>query len=72
MFWAGIIGDELIGLFRVPEGVKLTSKSYINFLDDHLSQWLDDLPPLRRSQMIFMHEMLHRIQQRLLQHTLHR
>ncbi|MEM9078998.1 MAG: transposase [Bacteroidota bacterium] len=56
MFWAGIIGDELVGPFRVPEGVKLTSKSYINFLDDHLSQWLDDLPLLRRSKMIFMHD----------------
>jgi len=56
MFWAGIIGDELVGPFRVPEGVKLTSKSYISFLDDHLLQWLDDLPLLRRSQIIFMHD----------------
>ena len=51
-----LIGNELVGPFRVPEGVKLTSKSYINFLDDHLSQWLDDLPLLRRSKMIFMHD----------------
>ena len=47
MFWAGIIGNELVGPCRVPEGVKLNSRSYINFLDDYLSQWLDDLPLLQ-------------------------
>ena len=26
------------------------------FLNNHLTQWLDDLPLLRRSQMIFMHD----------------
>ncbi|XP_076044757.1 uncharacterized protein LOC143027362 [Oratosquilla oratoria] len=54
-FWAGIIGDTLVGPFRVPEGVKLTSQAYISFLDEHLSPWLYDLPLLRRRQLIFMH-----------------
>ena len=31
MFWAGIIGNTLIGPVRVPEGVKLTSQAYISF-----------------------------------------
>ena len=29
MFWSGIVGDKLIGPFKVPERVKITSKKYI-------------------------------------------
>ena len=25
MFWAGIIGNELVGLFKVPDGVKMNA-----------------------------------------------
>ena len=32
MIWAGIVGDELFGLVRVPEGVKLTSRTHCQFL----------------------------------------
>ena len=31
MLWAGIIGNELVGPFRVPDGVKLTAAAYIDF-----------------------------------------
>ena len=31
MIWGGIIGDALVGPFRVPEGVKLTSITYCEF-----------------------------------------
>ena len=55
MFWAGIIGDELFGPFRVPEGVKLTSKSHTAFLNEHLTTWLDDLPLAQLLNLIFMH-----------------
>ena len=50
------MGDTLLGPFRVPEGVKLTSQAYIQFLDEHLSPWLYNLPLLRRRQLIFMHD----------------
>ena len=56
MFWAGNIGEELVGPFRVPEGVKLPSNAYTAFLDDHLSPWLEDLPLSRRFQTVFMHD----------------
>lgn len=56
MFWAGIVGDELLGPFRVPDSVKLTSQTYIQFLEEHLSPWLDDLPLLRRRRLTFMHD----------------
>lgn len=39
MFWAGIIGKELVGPFRVPEGVKMTSEKYVEFLTDHFLPW---------------------------------
>ena len=32
MLWAGIVKDELVGPFRVQEGVKLTSHTYCQFL----------------------------------------
>ena len=45
MFWAGIIGDELVKPFRVAEGVKLTSQLYTAFLNEHFfTLWLYDFP----------------------------
>ena len=32
MFWAAIAGDTLVGLFRVPEKVKLTFQAYTQYL----------------------------------------
>ena len=56
MFWVGIIGDNLCGPFRVPEGVKLTSNAYTAFLNENLLPWLDDPPLSRRFNIIFMHD----------------
>ena len=36
MFWAAIIGNELVGPFRVADGVKMTAKLYIDFIKEHL------------------------------------
>ena len=44
MLWAGIVGDELVGPFRVKEGVKLTSQTYCQFLKSFLEPWLEDVP----------------------------
>ena len=52
MFWAGIIGDVLIGPVKVQEGVKLDSKRYCEFIDSALSDWLDDLPLEQRRKII--------------------
>lgn len=35
MIWDEILGSEMVGPFRVPEGVKVTSKRYVEFLTDH-------------------------------------
>ena len=39
MFWAGIVNDELIGPFRVEDGVKINSENYCEFLNDHFLPW---------------------------------
>ena len=31
MFWVGIISNELVGLWKVNSGVKMTSSAYIKF-----------------------------------------
>ena len=35
MFWAGIIGNELVGPWTVPDGEKITSVAYVAFLEEH-------------------------------------
>ena len=32
MFWEGITGSELVGPFRVPDGVKINLVTYVEFL----------------------------------------
>lgn len=56
MFWSGIIGEDLLGPFKVPEGLKITSKTYTEFLKDNLEPWLDDLPLSRWRKLIFMQD----------------
>ena len=33
MFWGAIVDDEVIGPFRVPEGVKMNADNYISFFN---------------------------------------
>ena len=56
MIWSGINGDELVGLFRVPVGLKLTSVTYWQFLNNALKPWLDDVPLSKPKKIIFMHD----------------
>ena len=56
MIWACIIGDELVGPFRVPDGLKLTAATYCEFLKTALKPWSDDLPLSRLKTIVFMHE----------------
>ena len=56
MFWAGIVGDNLIGPFRVPEGVKLDSQSYVKFLSDNFFAWYKSQSRSFKMKCIFMHD----------------
>ena len=39
MFWAGIVGNELVGPFRVEDGVKMTAIVHIDFLKKNFVPW---------------------------------
>lgn len=56
MFWGGLVGSEVIGPFRVPDGVKMNAASYIDFLKAHLLPWLKMKKPAIRKKLVFMHD----------------
>lgn len=56
MMWAGIIGDELVGPVRVPQGVKLTSATYCQFLKNVLDPWLEEIPLSQLKKIVYMHD----------------
>ena len=51
MFWAWIIGNELVGPFRVPDGVKMNTLTYRNFLQDNFILWYRSKRPAFRKKM---------------------
>jgi hypothetical protein len=55
MIWGGIIGNAIISPFRVPEGLKLSSATYCQFLKNSLEPWLDNLLLATLKKIIFMH-----------------
>ena len=56
MFWAGVMGRELLGPFRCPDGVKMTSEKYVEFLTAHFLPWYRKKNRIFRSKIIFMHD----------------
>jgi transposase len=56
MFWAGIVGKELVGPFRVPDGVKLTSATYTDFLQQNVVPWYKKKKVTFKRKLVFMHD----------------
>lgn len=56
MIWAGIVKDELVGPFRIPDGLKMTAKTYCEFLDTNFYPWLEEIPLARRRRLVFMQD----------------
>ena len=56
MMRAGILGNKLVGPFRVPEGVNITSANYISFLEINLVSWLKRQPAALKKKIVFMHD----------------
>ena len=56
MIWAGIIGNEVIGPFKVEEGVKLNTVNYCAFLAKNFKPWLQMQNNYRRQKLIFMQD----------------
>jgi len=72
MILAGIIGDELVGPIRVPEGVKIPFTAYCQLLESALLPWLENVPLLKRCKLIFQQDNAHPIQQRQQKYSCHR
>ena len=56
MLWAGIIGDKVLGPWRIPEGTKITSNVYINFLKKNFEPWLKRQLINRKKKITFMQD----------------
>ena len=56
IFWAAIIGNKLVGPFKVADGVKMTTKVYIDFLKEHLISWQKKKKLAFSKNMVFMHD----------------
>ena len=56
MFWAGIVYNQIVGPFKVAEGVKMNSENYRNFLTDNFVPWYQNLPPNEKKRMVFMQD----------------
>ena len=56
MFWAGVMGKQLVGPFRVPESVKMPSVKYVEFLTDHFLPWYKKKNRAFRNKIVFMHD----------------
>ena len=52
--WAGIVGDCLIGPFIFPQN--LNGDTYLDFLQNHLPELLEDVPLNIRQNLYFMHD----------------
>uniref|UniRef100_A0AAY4C701 Oxysterol-binding protein n=1 Tax=Denticeps clupeoides TaxID=299321 RepID=A0AAY4C701_9TELE len=57
LVWAGIIKDDLVGPFRVEDGVKLNSQTYCQFLEDtFFKQWYRKKSASFKKNMVFMQD----------------
>ena len=56
MFWAGLLGNRVVGPFRVPEGVKLNACSYKQFLADNFLPWLNTQQSQLQESIVFMQD----------------
>lgn len=52
--WCGILGTEIIGPFFFDE--PLNGRTYLNFLENHLPDLLDDVPLETTLSMFFQHD----------------
>lgn len=56
MIWAGIVGDKVIGPFKLDQGVKLNTESYRQLLDHTFFQWYNKQSRAFKSKCIFMQD----------------
>jgi len=56
MFWAALHGENLIGPFRIEDGVKMTSAFYTKFLSEKVLPVLLSMSQKERKKVIFMQD----------------
>lgn len=56
MIWAGLLKDEVIGPFRIADGVKMNSQAYCDFLKKNFLPWLKKKPARLRKQLMLMQD----------------
>ena len=56
MFWAAIVDKDIIGPFRVPDGVKIDSSGYCDLLQRCFIPWWKRKAAKTRKSLIFMHD----------------
>ena len=55
-FWALIVEDEVLGPFRVADGVKINSDGYSAFFEKHFFPWYNQKTEDDRNELIFMQD----------------
>ena len=56
MIWGGIVGDCIIGPFKVDDGVKMNSVNYTKFLDKNFFKWYKAQTRSFKLKSMFMHD----------------
>ena len=56
IFWVGIVGNELVGPFRVEDGIKMTAIVYIDFLKKNFDPWHKSKNLAFCKKFVFMHD----------------
>ena len=57
MFWAALIGREVVGPFPVPDGLQMNAQSYRKFLQDNFIPWFRKQRPASfKKKIIFMQD----------------
>ena len=56
IIWMGILDDRIIGPCFFPENININGEIYADFLDNTLSDLLEDVPLIVRGEMIFQQD----------------
>lgn len=56
MIWAGIVGDNILGPFRIEKGLRLTAKSYCELLESNFIPWFENQPEEFRNDLMFQQD----------------
>lgn len=56
MVWAGIVNNQIVGPFLIPDGVKVTASVYCDFLRDHFLPWHRSQKAAFRNKLVLMQD----------------